>query len=528
VKTARVSPQAPAEGTLGDALPLAVAPLIETRGVCKWFGAVKAVTDVDISFWPGEVHGLVGANGAGKTTLLNVICGVVQPSSGSVSVEGVETHIRRPRDAAALGFSSIPQELLLVPQFSAADNMTLGLRSGTRYGFVDDRTRWKIARTVADRLEMMFDVRTPVRLLTVAERGLVAIGRALARDARFIAMDEPTSSLSAVECERLFQVVRELTKDGVSVAYVSHRLDEIEELSDRVAVFRNGRITARFERGSYTHHEMFESITGSAKETIRGVPGSRGHGSREVVFCAEHVADGHRVKDVSFDCRAGEIVGLGGVVGSGRTETLKLAFGEGRLVSGAMKIGGHPYRPASVRDAVDGGVGLVPEERRSEGLLMADTIVANIALGNWSAMRTRPGLPYCSDRRAREVASSMMSGLGIRAKAATEGVMTLSGGNQQKVVFARWLARDTRLLLLDEPTRGVDVGARQQIWGTVEELASHDKGVIVVSSELGELAVCSRVFVIVEGRTVAELPGPGVTEDQILSVIYSQPIEREA
>jgi ABC-type sugar transport system ATPase subunit len=159
---------------------------------------------------------------------------------------------------------------------------------------------------------------------------------------------------------------------------------------------------------------------------------------------------------------------------------------------------------------------------------MADTIVANIALGNWSAMRTRPGLPYCSDRRAREVASSMMSGLGIRAKAATEGVMTLSGGNQQKVVFARWLARDTRLLLLDEPTRGVDVGARQQIWGTVEELASHDKGVVVVSSELGELAVCSRVFVIVEGRTVAELPGPGVTEDQILSVIYSQPIERKA
>lgn len=528
MKTARVYPPAAAEVAPGDAPEPAVAPLIETRGVCKWFGAVRAVTDVDISFWPGEVHGLVGANGAGKTTLLNVIGGVVQPSSGSVFVEGVETHIRGPRDAAALGFSLIPQELLLVPQFSAADNMTVGLSSGSRWGFVDDRTRWKIARSVADRLGMMFDIQTPVRLLTVAERGLVAIGRALARDARFLAMDEPTSSLSEAECERLFQVIHQLTKDGVSVAYVSHRLEEIEELSDRVAIFRDGRITARFERGSYTHHQLFEGITGGSEETIRGVPGSGEHGSREIVFCAEHVADGHRVRDVSFECRAGEIVGLGGLVGSGRTETLKLAFGEERLVSGAMQFAGHPYRPASARNAVGRGVALVPEERRSQGLLMADTIVANIALGNWPAMRTHRAIPYFSDRRAREVASSMITWLGIKTKAATEGVNTLSGGNQQKVVFARWLSRDARLLLLDEPTRGVDVGARQQIWGMVEELASHDKGVVVVSSELGELAVCSRVFVIVEGRTVAELPGPGVTEDQILSVIYNQRVQREA
>ena len=469
-----------------------------------------------MSFRRGEVHGLVGANGAGKSTFLNIIGGVIPPSSGSLLIDGTEMNIGGPREAAALGFSFIPQELSVVPGFSAIDNIALGMRSASRWGFVDERKRAQIARAVADRLAITFDLRKPVRELSVAERGLVVIAHALARDVRFIAMDEPTSSLSEFECNRLFEVVRELARGGVSVAYVSHRLEEIEQLSDRVTVFRDGRVVGRFERGAYHHEELFEGITGKATERLTIEPSERAADHGDVLFGAAHLADGRRVKDVTFDCRAGEIVGLGGLVGAGRTETLKLIFGELRPVSGKMSLNGHEYTPRSVRDAVSREVALVPEERRSQGLVMDESVFANVVLGNWTAMRMRTPLPFISESRAREVTSSMVTTLDIRVRQVGEAVRTLSGGNQQKVVFARWLSRNSRLLLLDEPTRGVDVGARQQIWRTVEELASQGKAVVVVSSELGELVSCHRIFVMVEGRTVAELPGPGITEDEIL------------
>ena len=496
------------------------APLIETRNINRSFGSLRALSDVNLVFRRGEVHGLVGANGAGKTTFLNILGGVIGPTSGTVLVDGIEVDIREPRDAAALGFSFIPQELALVPDFSAIDNITLGMHSTSRYGFVDRRKRARIARDVSDRLRMTFSLRKPVRELSPAERGLVAIGHALARDARFIAMDEPTSSLSDFECTRLFQVIRELADAGVSVAYVSHRLDEIELLSDRVTVFRDGRIADRFQRGAYTHEDLFRGITGGAKDLQRLESSFAVRQDSAMIFCAEHLADNRRVRDVSFNCRQGEIVGLAGLVGSGRTEVLKLVFGESKLVAGEMQLDGAPYRPSRVQGAVAKGVALVPEERRSQGLLMEESIASNIALGNWVSMRLSSRLPFVDDRRARAAASSMLTRLNIKARNTDEAVRTLSGGNQQKVVFARWLSRDSRLLLLDEPTRGVDVGARQQIWGTVEDLAAHSKGVVVVSSELGELMLCHRIFVIVEGRTVAELEGPGVTEDTILSVIY--------
>jgi ribose transport system ATP-binding protein len=501
--------------------PVAAAPpLIEARGVDRWFGQLRALTDVSLDFRRGEVHGLVGANGAGKSTFLNIILGIIPASSGTILVDGVETNIDGPRTAGALGFSHIPQELSLVPDFSAIDNITIGLPRTSRYGFVDGRARARLARSVADRIGMTFSLKKPVRELSPAERGLVAIGHAIAADARFIAMDEPTSSLSDFECSRLFQVIRELAKTGVTVAYVSHRLDEIENLSDRVTVFRDGKIAGRFERGTYNHDDLVRGITGAVGglEPLESTSSIR-EGS-ELIFSADHLSDGHRVRDVSFEVRQGEIIGLAGLVGSGRTEVLKLVFGETRPVGGEMTLEGKPHKPAGVGSAVGRGVALVPEERRSQGLLMEESIMTNVSLGNWRSMRLRSPLPFINDRRARSVATSMLGTLSIKARGTGEAVRTLSGGNQQKVVFARWLSRDSRFLLLDEPTRGVDVGARQQIWGTVEELAAQGKGVVVVSSELGELILCHRIFVVVEGRTVAELDGPGVTEDELLKVIY--------
>jgi ABC-type sugar transport system ATPase subunit len=511
--------------------PLAAArsPLIETRDVCRTFGALKALTDVSLTFRRGEVHGLVGPNGAGKSTFLNIVGGIITPTSGSIFVDGVETEIRGPAVASALGFSFIPQELSLVPDFSTIDNITLGLGSISRGGFVDRAARDRLARQVAERIGIAFDLHKPIRSLSPAERGLVAIGHALAHDMRFIAMDEPTASLSDVECQRLFQVVRELARDGVTVAYVSHRLAEIEELCDRVTVFRDGRVVARFDRGEYTRADLLRGITGSEAglQPLESALPDVATTSR-VLLTVEHLSDGNRVKDVSFEVREGEIVGLAGLVGSGRTETFKLVIGDAKLRSGRMTLNGRDYRPHGIPAAIAAGVALVPEERRSQGLLMESTIADNIALGGWAAMRVRPPAPLISEGRPRAVARRMVEALSIKTKGVDEPVRRLSGGNQQKVVFGRWLSRDAQVLLLDEPTRGVDVGARQQIWATVEKAAAEGKGVAVISSELGELVLCHRVFVIVEGRTVAELTGPGVTEEQVLAVTYRTMQQQEA
>ncbi|GAA2011751.1 sugar ABC transporter ATP-binding protein [Nakamurella flavida] len=503
------------------------APFIQARNVSRSFGAVAALTDVSVDFRRGEIHGLVGANGAGKSTLLNIIGGVITPSTGEILVDGEARSITRPGDADALGFAFMHQELALIPDFSTIDNMTLGLKDVGRAGFVDRRVATRRAREVADLLGITFSLRRPVRQLSPAERGLVAIGRALVRNARFIAMDEPTAVLSDVECRRLFRIVRDLAATGVTIAYVSHRLGEIEELSDRITVFKDGRVTGRLERGGYTRDDLVRGITGSNAGLGPRAEISRVERDAPVLFRAAHLSDGMRVRDVSFDVRAGEIVGLAGVVGAGRTETLGLVFGESRPISGSMMLDGGPYRAANVREAIRQGVALVPEERRSQALIMTDSVRANIAMGAWGSTVTRRLLPFVSDRRAQRTAQDMVGALQIKARDTQVAVGTLSGGNQQKVVFGRWLARGARLMLLDEPTRGVDIGARQQIWQTIEDFAAAGNAVVVVSSELEELSICHRVVVMVEGRTVGELAGPGVTEEQMLAQIYTTRTKEE-
>lgn len=504
-------------------------PVVDAVGVSRNFGALQALKDVSVSFLRGEVHGLVGANGAGKSTLLNIISGAITPSLGQVYVKGQPVSIKQPAEADALGLSIIHQELALVPDFSAIDNMTLGIKSKSLIGLRSGRERADAARSVADRLGITFDLRKPVRQLSVAERGMVAIGRALVRDARFIAMDEPTAALSDVECSRLFSIIRELSAAGVSIAYVSHRLDEIENLSDRVTVFKDGRITGRFDRGNYDRADLVRGITGieeglNLRRALAPVPEGADN-----VLVVENLSDGRRVKDVTFTCRAGEILGLAGVVGAGRSEVLGLIFGDERATGGTMQIAGKPHHPSHVGDGIAEGVALVPEERRSQALVMDDSIRYNITLGNWREMRTTSALPFVSDRRSERVASGMLKRLSIKADDTDVAVRKLSGGNQQKVVFGRWLARASRVLLLDEPTRGVDIGARQQIWETVEEFAAEGNAVVVVSSELEELSICHRVVVLVEGRSIVEIPGPGVTEEQMLSAIYQHDVNsREA
>ncbi|MGU3646542.1 sugar ABC transporter ATP-binding protein [Microbacterium sp. C23T] len=486
---------------------------------------MRALTDVSIEFRRGEVHALLGANGAGKSTLLNILSGSLAPTRGEVLIDGEGVSIARPKEAESLGIVCINQELALVPGFSATDNITLGLPRVSSQGFLHAKRQRRVAEEVAARLGLDFDLQREVRHLGPAERGMVSIARALARDARFIAMDEPTAALSDVECERLFRVVRELSADGVSIAYVSHRLGEVEQLCDRVSVFKEGRLvdemTAPLSRAA-----LVRGISGEGPADLPQLPAPLRASRAETRLRAQGISDGRRVIDVSFDVRAGEIVGLAGVVGAGRSEALELVLGSRKLSSGTMEVGGRTHAPRNARAGIAAGIGLVPEERRSQALVMDDSVRSNIALGNWDAHTIgRTGL--VSDRKAQTDAVSQIDRLRIKTRGAGAAVRTLSGGNQQKVVLGRWMSRDTNVLLLDEPTRGVDIGARRQIWDAVEDFVRDGRCAVVVSSELDELRVCHRVFVIVEGRTVEEMAGPGLTEEQMLAEIYSHRLNAE-
>jgi ribose transport system ATP-binding protein len=483
---------------------------------------VRALRGVDIDFSRGEVHGLVGANGAGKSTLLNILGGAVQPDSGSIDLEGQPIQVSGPRAAADLGFAFIWQELALVPHFSAIENMTLPTRARTFMGIWDGKGRRDAARAVAERLGLGFDLDRPVRTLSVADRGMVAMGRALITQARFVAMDEPTSSLSDVEGKRLFAVINELVAGGTSVVYVTHRLQEIEDLCDRVTVFKEGQVVARFARGDYTRRDLVLALTGakSLADVVGPAPAQLDQ-KRVPVLELHHVSRPPRVQDISFSLNRGEILGLAGVVGAGRTEVARIIFGADRPAGGHMTLHGRPFAPRSIPEAIGRGVALVPEERRSQALLMQDSVTANVNLGNWGALRLFKHAPLTSDGKAKRRAVEMGERLSIVMAGAGTQVRTLSGGNQQKVVFGRWLSRNSSVLLLDEPTRGVDVGARRQIWGAAEKFASEGNSVIAICSELSELAVCHRVIIIVEGRDAGELQGPGVTEEQMNEAIFS-------
>jgi ribose transport system ATP-binding protein len=497
-------------------------PMIAARGLAKSFGAVRALRGVSLDIDRGKVHGLVGANGAGKSTLVHMLAGVVKPDDGSIIVDGEPAEIASPRVAADLGFSFIYQELALVPEFSAFENMTVKMRARTPFGIGDRSYRRAAAQAAADRLGLRIDLAKPVRDLSIAERGLIAIGRALVGEARFIFMDEPTASLSDTECERLFAVVRELTASGVAVAYVSHRLDEVEALCDVVTVFKDGEVVDRLTRGTYARGDLIRGITGSAVAhaplgaTIRSVAAS-------ATPCLEvvNLSRSPRVKEVSFKLFPGEILGLAGLMGSGRTEVARLIFGADEPKAGSMSVNGRPYHPRRPSDAIREGIVLVPEERRSQALVMDESVSFNINLGNWRDVRVNNRLPFLNDQRAYARSTDISKQLSIKAKAVTDAVRTLSGGNQQKVVFARWLVRKPRIMLLDEPTRGVDVGAREQIWKTVQDFAAAGGSAIVISSDLDELSICHRVVVLVEGCSIAEVQAPEISEEYLLTTIYN-------
>ncbi|HEX2527973.1 MAG TPA: sugar ABC transporter ATP-binding protein [Geminicoccus sp.] len=495
-------------------------PLLLARDVSKSFGGARALARATLAVAPGEVHGLVGANGAGKSTMIRCIAGLVQPDEGEIQIDGVPHSIDTPHRATDLGMSFIHQELVFIPGMTVLENIMLGVPKKTRLGLVDWKTTAQDIRPLIERVGITAPLDTVVKRLSTAENWLISICRALVRKARLIVMDEPTASLSAHEAEKLMSIIEDLSASGVAVLYVSHRLDEILRLCRRVTVFRDGASVASLDRSALTRSALVEAIVGGAVTSTR----DRIEGSSQgrVAMSVQGLTRLPKVRGVSLELRQGEVLGIGGLVGAGRSELARLMFGADRPEAGRMTLDGGPYAPRHPAEAVKAGLGFVPEERRADGLVLTKSVGFNLQLSNLQRIVRSPAFPLLDRPKSRALSAKMVKDLAIKIHDLDQPVGRLSGGNQQKVVIGRWLLRTPRVLILDEPTRGVDVGARAEIHRLIRQLAKDGVAVLVISSEPDELPdLCDRVLVMSEGRMVAELAGAELTRNAIVEASYA-------
>ena len=492
-------------------------PLLTMRGIVKRFPGVLALGGVELEVRAGEVHCLLGQNGAGKSTLIKVLSASYQPDEGEILWEGRPVALSTPQTAMDLGISTIYQELDLVPGLSVAENIFLG-HEMSRAGLLRRGDTRRAARALLARLgHSEIRVDREVGTLPASGQQIVSMARALSHDTRLIVMDEPSAALDQQEVRALFRVIRELTAQRIAVVYISHRLEEIREVGDRVTVLKDGRTVATDLAARDTPTtELIRLMTGREIEYVFPERPAGEDPSSPVLEVAGLTLD-RTFADVSFSVRAGEIVGLAGLVGSGRSEILESVYGARRPTGGSVTVDGRRLRAGSVGAAVKAGVGLAPEERKSQGLLLDQSVYRNITMSSLGRF-ARAG--FLNNAAERTAAAELTKALDVRPTGVERPVRTLSGGNQQKVVLARWLLRECRVLLLDEPTRGVDVGARSEIYALIRSLANRGVAVVVVSSEMEEvLGLADRVLVIREGRVVHEGPATDIDEHQVLNLV---------
>ncbi|MBS45668.1 MAG: D-xylose ABC transporter ATP-binding protein [Nocardioides sp.] len=491
-------------------------PVLEARGLRKQYGPLVAVDDVDLTVGPGEVVGLVGKNGAGKSSLIKVLTGAVQPDAGEVLLAGEPVHLRGPAEARRRGVGFVHQELNLVEQASIAENIALGGGLPRRAGLL---VSWgalhQRAQTLMEAVDIgHLDPRTRVATLTPVQKRQVMIAAALWHPPTVLVLDEPTASLSEHEVVVLHGIVRRLKSRGTSVLYVSHRLDEVIGLTDRVVVMRDGAVVDSEETTRLDKGRLVAMITGSAGQDrpthLRQDPGA------EIVLDVHEVSSDRMVEPVSLQVRAGEVLGLAGLVGSGRTELLRAIFGADSRRTGEVRVGGEVVG-CSPSASLRSGIALLSEDRLHGGLVTGFTINRNITFASLARFRHARWLPLPSGRRERDRSRDLSADLAVKAESVDAPVMSLSGGNQQKVLLARWLSTEPRVLLLDEPTLGIDIEAKTEIYHLLHRLAGEGFALVVVSSEFPELELlCSRALVLREGRVVAELEGADVTETALL------------
>ena len=502
----------------GDsAASLVPAPLLTMRGITKSFAGVPALRGVDLEVLPGEVHCVLGQNGAGKSTLIKILSGAYQPDGGEIIWQGEPASILTPVAALDLGIATMYQELDVVDGLTIAENIYLGHERSTG-GVLHTGAATRSARELLRRLgHGDLNPSREVGTLSAANKQIVSMARALSRDTRLIVMDEPSAVLDSEEVKNLFRVVKELTSQGIAVIYISHRLEEIRQIGDRITVIKDGNSMASgLPVANTPTKELIRLMTGRTVEHVfpprRAIPADA-----PVVLEVDGLALRGTFSGVSFTVRAGEVVGLAGLVGSGRSEIVETVYGARKATSGTVSIGGRALRSGSVRDAVNHGMGLSPEERKSQGLLLEEPVFKNVTLATFARFARATLL---DERRERAVSRAQIEALELRPADPDRETGTLSGGNQQKILLARWLVHGTKVLLLDEPTRGVDVGARTEIYQLIRRLADAGTAIVVVSSEIEEvLGLSDRVLVVAEGRVLLTTDADKIDEHGVLDLI---------
>ncbi len=491
-------------------------PAVQMTGICKAFYGTTVLEDVDFEVLPGEVHALAGGNGAGKSTLMKILQGVYSMDRGDISVAGQAVRIGSIHEARAAGIGMVFQEFSLVPSLTVAQNVFLTAEPLGRGGLISDREAVRRARDVFTEMEVEVDPKAVVADLGTAYWQLTEIAKALGQDARVLIMDEPTASLAKHETEALFDLVERLKARGISIIYISHRMDEVYRIADRITILRDGRRLLTEKLTDVTPEQIVEGIVGRKIEGQMSYR-HRGHDSEaSALLEATDLRAGSKVNGVSFTVRAGEIVGLAGLMGSGRTELARVLFGIDKLESGELKLHGEVVTISNPQQAISHGLALIPEDRRAQGLVLEHSVRDNLLLPLLD--RTRKGL-FQSAAAARELSDRLISQFAVKVDNPGRPVRLLSGGNQQKVVLAKWLGTEPDILILDEPTAGVDIGTKSEILEMIRTLADEGKAVIVISSEYPELlAVSDRILVLRDGTVSADLPRSDIADEETLQL----------
>ena len=500
---------------------MSVHPIIFALGITKRFGNTLALKGVDLILHPGEVHALLGENGAGKSTLINILAGDLQPDAGEIFVSGDRVRIKHPRHASALGISVVYQELSLCPNLTAAQNVSLHRAADSGFLSRVDRKQFNSsAGELLSRLGLFnFDVTVPVRSLSLGQRQLVEIAKALTTDLRVLILDEPNSALTHEESAHLFRVIRELRDQGIAIVYVSHRLEETMQLADRITILRDGRLVDTAGRQNFSIPDLIQKMVGREVNLLFHREPLR-EPDRTLSLTVTKLTDRNLLKDISFDLHAGEILGIGGLPGSGKDELVECLCGT-REFTGDVAIDGRQVKLRSTEDVIRAGMALVPSDRRSAGAFQVMSILDNVAAASLGKVN-RWGI--LSRKRMKELANTYLSRMNLKARSIEQKIGTLSGGNQQKEVLARGLATEPRVLLLHEPTRGIDVGAKAEIYQILNQLAARGIAILIVSSELPELiGQCDRIFAMHNGRISGEFTRLEASQERILASAMGQP-----
>jgi ribose transport system ATP-binding protein len=488
-------------------------PAVAMRGIVKSFGGVRVLDGVDFDLRRGEIHALVGGNGAGKSTLMKILAGVYRLGGGSFEVDGKRVDISSPHDAMAAGIGMVFQEFSLVPTLTVAQNIFLGREPRTRGGFIDDREAERRAGDVFAEMGVEVDPRRSVGELSTSYWQLTEIAKALSQDARVLIMDEPTAALAKTETAQLFELMRRLAERGISIVFVSHRMEEVFMVCDRVTILRDGRVVLTEATGELTMQRVIDGIVGRQVEQALTWQARTVPPGDDVLLKVRGLTSG-KLGGLDLTLRRGEVLGLAGLMGSGRSEFARALFGIDRVSGGTVSIEGREVEIRGPQDAIEAGIALIPEDRRAQGLVLDHSVHENFLMPLLSRL-SRGG--FVDDRGGTALMREYVDRLGIRLRSSEQPIRLLSGGNQQKVVIAKWLGTDPKVLVMDEPTAGVDVGTKAEIVGMIRRLAEQGKGVIIISSELPELlAVSDRVLVLRDGVVERELDRAAIRSEEDL------------